>query len=89
MSSVALLPKEFSCSEERGRVFEFPSDNVGPLIKKDRKVSVTLNPLRKGGVHDGFTSGSDCHRFFESRCTVFGDPGDFRGEALNVIFLCC
>ena len=32
MGSVSFLPQEFSCSDEWGWVFEFPSDDVSPLI---------------------------------------------------------
>ena len=38
MSSVAFLPKELSCSDERGRVLELPSNDIGPLIEQHGKV---------------------------------------------------
>ena len=60
---MALLPKEFSCSDERSWVLEFPSDDVSPLIELDRKVSVALNPVCIGRIHDGFTSRPDSNGF--------------------------
>lgn len=42
---VAFLPEEFSGTEERLRVLEFPSDDRVPLVELEREVSVRVDPL--------------------------------------------
>jgi hypothetical protein len=60
---VAFLPKEFTGTEERLRVLEFPTDNVAPLVQTEGQVTVGLDPLGVGGVHDGFGGGTDSDGF--------------------------
>lgn len=82
---MTLLPKEFSGSNEGGGVLELPSDDVGPLVQLEGKVTVTLDPLGIGVVHDGFGGGSDSNGLLELGVAVSGDPGDFWGETFDVL----
>jgi hypothetical protein len=76
MSSVTFLPKEFSGSDKWSGVLEFPSDDVGPLVQLQRKITMALDPLGVSIVHDGFRSRSDSNRLFELGVAVSGDPCD-------------
>ncbi len=59
-----LLPQELPSPDEWSGVFELPSDNISPLVYFKREVSVRLNPVREGRVHDRFRGGTDGDRFF-------------------------
>jgi hypothetical protein len=85
MSGMTLLPQEFSSSNERSGMLEFPSNDIGPLIEFQGKMSMTLNPSSIGRVHNSFRSGSDSDGFREIGRTTFSDPSDFGGETFDVI----
>jgi hypothetical protein len=75
MRGVALLPEEFTGTEERLRVLEFPSDDRVPLVELEREITVGLDPLcvvweelgsmigvgklRHTGIHNGFRGRAD------------------------------
>lgn len=59
VSSVTFLPQEFSSADEWCGVLELPPHNVGPLVDHHWQVSVRVNPLGKGRVHDRLRRGSD------------------------------
>ena len=61
MSSMTFLPKELSCPNERSGMLELPSDDIGPLIQEHRQVSMRVDPLSKGWVHDSLTGGTNCN----------------------------
>ncbi len=82
---MAFLPEEFSGSDERSGVLEFPSDDVGPLVELEWKVSVALDPVGIGWIHDGLTGGSDGDGFSEVRFTRLGDPCNFRRESFDMV----
>ena len=42
---MSFLPKEFSGSDEWCWILEFPSNNIGPLVKFQWEISVRLNPF--------------------------------------------
>lgn len=54
MSCVTFLPEEFSSSNERSWMLEFPSDNVSPLVKQNRKISVAADPPGVRRIHYSF-----------------------------------
>lgn len=85
VSGVTFLPEELSSTDERSRVLEFPSHDVGPLVNEHGQVSVRVDPLGIGGVHDSLGSRSDSDGFLHLTLTRLGDPSDFRGEAFNVL----
>lgn len=84
---MALLPEELSGSDEGSGVLELPSHNVGPLVQFYRKVSVTLDPVGVGRVHDRLACGSDSNGLSKVRLTRFGNPGDLRSKPFNVVLL--
>ena len=45
MSGMALLPQKLSSSDKWSWMFEFPPNNVGPLVKAQREISVRMNPF--------------------------------------------
>ena len=60
MGCVSLLPKELSGPGEGSWMLELPSDDIGPLVQLEWKVSVALDPVGIGWVHDclaGWTNG--------------------------------
>jgi hypothetical protein len=83
---MSFLPEEFSGSDERSGVLKFPSDNVGPLVELEWKVSVALNPVSVGWIHDGLTGRSDGDGFSEVGFTGLGDPCNFRRESFDMVF---
>jgi hypothetical protein len=68
-------------------VLELPSHNVCPLVKAQGKISMRVDPLSIAGIHDGLTGRSDGNWLLEISLSRLGDPGDLRGETLNVILL--
>ena len=87
MRSVALLPEELSRANEGSGVLELPSHYVCPLVQREREVSVRMDPLGIAGVHNGLTGGPNGDGLLQVGLAGLGDPGDFGGETLNVIFL--
>ena len=87
MCCVSFLPQELSCSNEWGRVLKLPSDYIGPLIEAQWQIPMRVDPFRIGRVHNGFTGWTDSDWFWHLGLSTLGNPGDFRREAFNVIFL--
>ena len=44
MGSMALLPQEFSRTEEHPRA-HFPTHDIGPLVDKQRKIAIRVDPV--------------------------------------------
>jgi hypothetical protein len=63
MGSMAFLPEEFSGSDEWSWMLELPSDDIGPLIEFEGKVSVALDPVGISWIHDGLTGWPDGNWF--------------------------
>jgi len=82
---MAFLPEEFSSADERSRMFELPSNDISPLVKEHRQVSMRVNPLSVGRVHDSLRSRSDGNRLSHFTLSTFGYPGNFRRESLNML----
>ena len=78
VSSVALLPEELARSNEGRGMFEFPANDVRPLVEQQRQVTIRVDPLCKARVHDGFTRGADSDRLGKFTLATLGDPGDLR-----------
>jgi hypothetical protein len=85
MGCVTLLPQELTSSQKWSGVLEFPSDNVGPLIQLERQITVTLDPITKGRVHDGFTGWTNGNGKGQVGISRFGDPCHFWAESFNVV----
>ena len=85
MSSVTFLPQKFTCSNEWSRVLELPSDDVSPLIEFKRKISMTLNPVCVGRIHNGLASGSNSDWFSKITWSWFSNPSNFRSKTLDMI----
>lgn len=85
MGCMALLPQKFSSSDEGSRMFEFPSDDVGPLVEFERQISVTLDPICIGRIHNGLTGWSDSDWLGEIAISWTSDPSDLRSKALDVL----
>lgn len=78
MSGVTFLPQEFPRPDEGRWVFEFPTHYISPLIQEQWQVSVRVNPLSKGRVHDRLRGGTDRNRLWQVRLAALGHPGDLR-----------
>jgi hypothetical protein len=65
MGCMAFLPKELSCSNERGWMLKLPSYNISPLIQLKREVSVTLDPIGISRIHNCLTCWADGNGFTE------------------------
>ena len=87
MGRVALLPEELPSAKEGSRVLELPPNDVGPLIELEGQVAMALDPVREGGVHDGFRGGTDGDGLGELSVTGPGHPRNLGGESLDVILL--
>ena len=66
-------------------MFEFPADDVAPLIQSQGEISVTSDPLGVRRIHDCFRSWSNSDRLSELRLTCLGHPSDFRRKALDMV----
>lgn len=87
MSSVAFLPKKLSSSNEGSRMFKLPSNNIGPLIKFKRKISVTFNPVRISRVHNSLAGWANCNWLSQITFSWFGNPSYFRSKSFNMVLL--
>mmetsp|Transcript_7028 Transcript_7028/g.10377 ORF Transcript_7028/g.10377 Transcript_7028/m.10377 type:complete len:242 (+) Transcript_7028:782-1507(+) len=87
MSSVTLLPQKLSTSQKWSRILEFPSHNITPLIKFQWQISVGLNPIREGWIHDGLTGGTDSNGLGKLTISRPGHPCNFRCKSLHVVLL--
>ena len=65
VGGMAFLPKELSGSNEGSGVLELPSDDVGPLIQFQGKVSMTLDPIGVCWIHDGLAGRTNGNWFSE------------------------
>lgn len=86
MSSVTFLPQEFSSSDKRSGVLEFPSYYISPLVQAKRQVSVRVDPFSVTWIHNGFWGGSDSNGFLQIGFSWLGNPGNFWSETGNVGF---
>lgn len=87
MCRMSFLPQKFSTAKERSWILELPSDNITPLIQFEWQVTMTLDPIRKGWVHDGFRCWTNCNGFREFAISTLGHPSYFWGKSFHVIFL--
>ena len=87
VGGVALLPQEFTRTEEGGGVLELPPDHVGPLIELEGQIAMALDPVRECGVHDGLGGGTDGDGLVQFAVTGLGHPGHLGSESLDVILL--
>lgn len=87
MRGVTLLPKELSGPNEWSWVLELPSHDVGPLIQQHRQVTVGMDPLREGRVHDGLRGWSDCDGLGKVGLSRLGHPSDLRRKSFDVASL--
>lgn len=86
MSGMTFLPQKFTGSDERGGVLEFPSDNVSPLVKFQRQITMTLNPFGVGRIHDCLAGRPNCNGLSEFTFSWSSDPSNFRRETFNMLF---
>ena len=86
-SDGAYLPEELYGTNEGGGVLELPTDDVGPLVETERKITMTTNPTSVSGVHDGLGGGTDGDGLREIAGAALGDPGDLRagGGTRNIL----
>ena len=75
---MSFLPQELPGSDEWSWMFEFPSNDVGPLVELEWQVSVTLDPIGVSWIHDSLTGWSDGDWFSEVGIAGLSDPRDFR-----------
>ena len=87
MGSVTFLPQELSGSDERCGVFKLPSDDVGPLVKFQGEITMALDPIGIGRIHDGLAGWSDCNGFGKITLARLSDPSYFRSESFNMVLL--
>ena len=71
--------------DERGRVFELPTDDGVPLVQAQRQVAVGADPLGVEGVHRRFTGGPDGQRLLQIRFTAASDPRHLHTHTLPSI----
>ena len=67
-------------------MFEFPSDNVGPLINKNWKISMRLDPVGKGWIHDSLRGRSNSYWFLKITVSVFCYPSNLGFESIKMTF---
>ena len=60
--------------------------NVVPLVQFDGQISVRLDPLGIGRVHDCLRGGPDGDGLGQLSFSGSGDPGHFRREICDVVF---
>ena len=61
--------------------------DVVPLVELDGQVSVGLDPLGVGRVHDGLAGGTNCDGLRQFRFAGPGHPGHLRSEVGDVVLL--
>ncbi|VVB81082.1 Uncharacterised protein [uncultured archaeon] len=86
-SSMTLLPQEFPAPQERNRMLKLPTQNITPLIKTKRQITITTNPLSIRLVHNSFRSRSYCQTLLKLSMTAHSNPGNLRSKTLNVLSL--
>lgn len=62
-------------------------DDIVPLIELERQVSVGLDPLGIGRVHNRLRRGADGNRFGQVAITRLGDPGHLGSKVGDVCLL--
>ena len=85
MRGMTLLPKELTSTNERRRVLELPSYDIGPLVEEQGQVTVRPDPLGVGRVHDCFRGRPDRDGLRHLTLAGLGDPSDFGRETLNMV----
>ena len=86
VSSMTLLPKEFSSSNKWSWMFKFPSDNVWPLVYFQRQITVRMNPFWKWWIHDCLRCRSDCNWLIQIWISGFCHPSYFWRKTFQMIF---
>ena len=66
-SSVTLLPKEFSRSQKWSWMFEFPTDNITPLIEFNWEIAMRLDTFGIDGIHDSLRCWTNSDWFSQFR----------------------
>ena len=98
MGCVAFLPEEFGSAEEKPCT-HFPTNNISPLVAKNRQVTPRSHPVFIGIPYNGFGGRSHNEFFFESgrridnhsravrigHESVMGDHSTFFRKSLNVL----
>mmetsp|Transcript_59658 Transcript_59658/g.141135 ORF Transcript_59658/g.141135 Transcript_59658/m.141135 type:complete len:405 (+) Transcript_59658:792-2006(+) len=87
VGGVPFLPQELASADEGGGVLEFPANHIAPLVEFEGEVSVRPDPVGEVGVHDRLRSGADGDGFLQVGLARLCDPGNFCGEALDVLLL--
>ena len=87
VGSVTFLPEELTSADERSRVLELPSDDIGPLVKEQRQVTMRPNPFSIGRVHDCLGSRPDSDRLRHLTLSRLGNPSDLGSEARYMVLL--
>lgn len=77
VGSVTFLPQEFSGTNERCGMLEFPADDITPLIEEEGKVTMAVDPFCESRIHNSFRSGANSNGFREVALARSGDPGNF------------
>lgn len=67
--------------------FEFPADDVVPLIKLERQITVRLDLAGEVGVHGGLRGGAHSNRLLQVRLASLGHPCNFSSKSFNMLFL--
>lgn len=64
---------------------ELPADHVVPLVQLEGQIAMRLDLASEVGVHGGLGRGTHSDGLLQVRLATFGDPGDFGGEALDML----
>ena len=100
VSRMALLPKEFSRTQEETGT-HLPTHHVSPLVAEDRQVAVGINPVLIGVPDDSLRSGSNDELLLQTSLgvnhhtrtvgvvlqTIVGHHSTLLGKALNMFSL--
>ena len=87
MRGMPLLPEELTSANERRRVLELPSNDVGPLVEEQGQVTVRPDPLGVGRVHDCLGGRPDRDGLRHLALSRLGNPSDLGSEARYVVLL--
>jgi len=77
------------CIARRGILltFEFPSDDIVPLVELERQITVRLDLAGKVGVHGRLRGRAHSNRLLQIRLAPFGHPCNLSGKSFNVFLL--
>lgn len=57
-------------------MLELPANDVAPLVDLQWEVTMRLDPLGEGRIHDGFAGWTEGDRFRQIRVARLRHPGD-------------